>query len=212
MKKAFKLTVAVCAAVLYVCAAVISLPLNGADDIVTEPITVRIEPTAVDAVERSTDADVVKIHAEPEKPFVSLEARLTNMLNINYCYGSSFSLDSGMITAASVTLADFADDLPDRGLCLSAALLEGFIKNFYGNDTDIYSLCDGGLYEIPCMEVGTQCHEIISVTESGDSLEVISRVTFYYGGSDLTEAAARSVFVKASESDFGYNLKSCELF
>ncbi len=141
---------------------------------------------------------------------VSPEKIFENMLDINYCYGESFASYDKMTVATAVTLFDYADDLPDSGLSVSSALIKGFIKSFYGKDAD--SDAGFGAYvTLPCIEVESQFHSVISLTECDGYTEVVSRVTFYSCGDDITVRNAVSRFVKSPRSEFGYNLISCEL-
>lgn len=141
---------------------------------------------------------------------VSPEKIFENMLNINYCYGESFASYDKMTVAAAVTLFDYADDLPDGELSVSSALVEGFIKSFYGREADS-DTSFGAYITLPCIEVDSQLHSVISVTECDGYIEVLGSVAFYSCGDDITVRHTISRFAENPRSEFGYNLISCDL-
>lgn len=141
--------------------------------------------------------------------------RFASMLNINYCYGNGFYDTEQLASAAAVTLSDYAADLPGVGLAVNSVLVEGFVESFYGVECDIDKLSFEGTPEgyvsAPVGSVATQIHSVQSVYETEEGFEVMSLVEFYYGGDDVEISVARSVFVIAPESEFGFHLISCEL-
>lgn len=146
---------------------------------------------------------------------IPLEKRLLSMLNINYCYSDAFLSDERMAVMSAITLNDYSTDIPGYGICVNKVLIDGFAKSFYGVELDLDSVktdyAPEGFVALPCYEVGSQSHEIVSVTATENGYEVISTVTFYYSSYDIDVYSATSLFVKDSESEFGFNLKSCSL-
>lgn len=190
----------------------------------TDVETVHIPPAAVDAAEDKTEMpsretdDADNDSAESVKQEYTdeqLENRFVSMLNMNYCYGDTFKAPEKVAIAVAVTLTDYASDLPGYGICVNKALVAGFAESFYGVFLDSAELefdnAPAGYVPTLCTEIGTQYHEPVSVTVTDSGYEVVTCVTFYYGGSDLETHLARSVFVENTDSEFGFNLISCSL-
>lgn len=185
----------------------------------TEKSTVIIEVApAAQSVENEIEAlpeatqDKTVGEKETEIP---LEKKLLSMLNVNYCYADAFLSDERMAVMSAITLSDYSTDIPGYGICVNKALIDGFAKSFYGVELELDSVktdcAPEGFVALPCYEVGSQSHEIVSVTATENGYEVISTVTFYYSSYDIDVYSATSLFVKDSESEFGFNLKSCSL-
>lgn len=149
-------------------------------------------------------------------PAVSPKEQFLNMLNLNFCYGDAFRAIDRIAVNSAISLRDYAVDVPGYGINVGKVLAEGFIKSFYGKDVDLdpvkTEFAPEGFIALPCYEVGTQNHSIISVTEAADGqFEVVSSVTFIYGGYDTETYTAISHFVKNPESEYGFNLLDCTL-
>ena len=147
---------------------------------------------------------------------ISPEEQFLNMLNLNYCYGDAFKSTDRIAISSAISLCDYAVDIPGYGINVSKILVEGFIKSFYGEDVDLASVktefSPEGFIALPCYEVGTQNHSIISVTETATGqFEVVSSVTFIYGGYDAETYTAVSHFAKSTDSEYGFNLLDCTL-
>ena len=149
-------------------------------------------------------------------PAISPEEQILNMLNLNFCYGDAFKTADRIAVSSAISLRDYAVDIPGYGINVSKILAEGFIKSFYGKDVDLDPVktdcAPESFIALPCYEVGTQSHSIISVTETADGqFEVVSSVTFIYGGYDAETYTAVSHFVKNTDSEYGFNLLDCTL-
>ena len=147
---------------------------------------------------------------------ISPEEQFLNMLNLNFCYGDTFKSPEQIAVSSAISLRDYAVDIPGYGIDVCKILTEGFIKSFYGKDVDLTNVktefAPEGFIALPCYEVGTQNHSIISITEtSGGEFEVVSSVTFIYGGYDTETYTAVSHFVKNTDSEYGFNLLDCDL-
>ena len=221
-----KSTFALTAVLLFV--SLYSVPVHNTEDSETigkTAVVINIPATAVDANEDKTEIIVTdsaknmqdKQSEDPKTEYSpeQLELRFISMLNMNYCYGDAFNNPEKMASAAAVTLIDFASDIPGYGICVNKSLISGFAESFYGVQLDCSEISlessPEGTLATPCTEVGTQYHKTVSVTETDDGYEVLSQVTFYYGGDDVEVRIARSVFAENSSSQFGFNLISCEL-
>ncbi len=159
---------------------------------------------------RSVESDASQAETE-----LTTEARLNALLNMNYCYGDAFDDSERLATAISISLKDYASDLPAYGICVSQELISGFAEDFYGKKIDFsdFNLTEmpDGYFASDCFEYGTQFHELTGLTETDNGFEVTSTVTFYYGGNDIEQYTALSTFENAPESPFLFVLTSCTL-
>lgn len=191
-----------------------SLPQAENSTVIVEvaPAAQSVENEIEALPEATQDKTVGEKETETEIP---LEKRLLSMLNVNYCYADAFLSDERMAVMSAITLNDYSTDIPGYGICVNKALIGGFAKSFYGVELDLDSIktdcAPEGFVALPCYEVGSQSHEIVSITETENGYEVISTVTFYYSSYDVDVYSAVSLFIEDSESEFGFNLKSCSL-
>lgn len=141
--------------------------------------------------------------------------RFSVMLNLNRCYDEAFLSDTSIAAVSSFALLDYSVDIPGVGLCVNTCLVEGFAESFYGIKLgpEVFEsdLAPENYFIIPTVELGSEVHRVFSVTQNGDTFEVISTVTSYYGGDDIVSQLAHSVFVRNDASEFGFNLISSEL-
>ena len=187
----------------------------------------RIETVEAGAAPAEESAETLKAEAdeapdatevtEPQRELTAeeLEIRFTNMLNLNFCYNGNFDSNEMMAVCCAVSLNDYADDLYGYGIGVGQNLVEGFAENFYGvtlsfEEISAENKVDGYIL-MPQYSVGTQNHTVVSVTPTADGFEVVSSVELYYGGNDIETGFAISNFKIAPESEFGFNLISCEL-
>ncbi|MBQ3551497.1 MAG: hypothetical protein IJA41_11050 [Clostridia bacterium] len=172
-------------------------------------ISVTVNEAAALAEETETTA-VAHAYTEDE-----LFERFSVMLNLNHCYDEAFSSDASIAAVSAFVLSDYAVDFPGVGLCVNTCLIEGFAESFYGRtlDPEVFESDSApeNYYIIPAVELGSEVHRVFSVTQSGDTFEVISTVTSYYGGDDTVSRLSHSVFVRNDASEFGFNLISSEL-
>lgn len=161
-------------------------------------------------------ADTVEEPA-PQRELTAEELRIrfANMLNLNFCYNANFESDEMMAVCCAISLNDYADDLYGYGIGVGQNLVESFAENFYGaalnfEEIEFENKIDGYVL-LPQYSVGTQNHTVVSVTPTDDGFLVVSSVELYYGGDDVETGFAVSQFRTAPESEFGFNLVSCEL-
>ena len=172
-------------------------------------ISVTVNEAAALAEETETTT-VAHTYTEDE-----LFERFSVMLNLNHCYDEAFSSDASIAAVSAFVLSDYTVDFPGVGLCVNTCLIEGFAESFYGRtlDPEVFESDSApeNYYIIPAVELGSEVHRVFSVTQSGDTFEVISTVTSYYGGDDTVSRLSHSVFVRNDASEFGFNLISSEL-
>ncbi len=185
---------------------------------VTVPYTTEAADGEITAAEPKGNIAVEPKSIVAEEPVAlpSTDKLLLNMLNLNFCYTDAFNVTERMAVAAAISLKDYAADIPGYGICVSKTLTLGFIKSFYGIDLNLDDVnteyAPEGFIALPCYEVGTQNHEIVSITETEDGrFEVVSTVTFIYGGYASDFCTAVSHFVKNEASEYGFNLLDCTL-
>ncbi len=211
-KKALSLSAAVAAVCFFIS---VFLP-TSANLPEADALTVTLSYTneAVDGEIEISEPNIEKAEKSATEP--SSEQLLLNMLNLNYCYTNAFKSTECIAIASAVSLRDYATDIPGYGLSVSKVLCAGFIKSFYGKELDLSTVkteyAPEGFIALPCYEVGSQDHEIVSVThlENGE-IEVISTVTFTYGGYDADSYTAVSHFIESSASEYGFFLLECSL-
>ncbi len=223
MRKIISLAVSAIFCVAVLCAVLLASPQNENFKNADKDITVYNTPVATAPVNEIAEAQSVEtyeatVEVEGEEPLTEDDfgARFVNMLNINYCYGDSFNDMQKMVDASAVTLRDYSADVLGFGLCVNDILVEGFAQSFYGVSVELdgraRNVSPKGYVLVPEVEVATQYHELVSFTETDGVFEVVTSLTFYYGGDDVETCVSVSRFVRNTESEFGFNLLSCTVF
>ena len=144
------------------------------------------------------------------------EARFLNMLNHNYVYNSDFDNADTIINNASLALLDLRDSANED--YIADTFVKGFVKDMYGIEiADMsginadYPQLDGFLYVIP-RGYTSYTHTIVSVEENADgSYTVVSDVMVNDHDAAGKPQKAVSLFVKNSDSAFGYNMIYCNI-
>ena len=144
------------------------------------------------------------------------EARFLNMLNHNFVYNSDFDDADTIVNNASLALLDLRDSTNQD--FISDIYVKDFVKDMYGIEIADMSLInanypqlDGYLYVIPRGYTSYK-HTIVSVEENEDgSYTVISDVVVQNHDAQSKPQKAVSLFVKNSESAFGYNMIYCNI-
>ncbi len=139
------------------------------------------------------------------------EARFLNMLNHNYVYNTDFESADVIVNNSSLALLDLRDSVNED--YIADTYVKGFVKDMYGIEiadmTQInsqYPQKEGFLYVIP-RGYTTYDHTIVSTKENADgSYTVVSEVIV--SGHDVAAKTQKvvSLFVKNSESAFGFNI------
>jgi len=188
MKKALSLIL--CVIVLVICSSFIAPTVN--------------EGTKVSAaVETDTQSSVNK-------------TRFLNMLNHNFVYNSDFDNADTIVNNASLALLDLRDSKNED--FISDIYVKDFVKDMYGIEiadmSAINADCpqlEGFLYIIPRGYTSYQ-HKIVSIKENEDgSYTVVSDVVINDHDAAGKPKKAVSLFVKNSESAFGYNMIYCNI-
>ena len=188
MKKILSLVI--CVVMLVVCSSLIAPAIN--------------EGTKVSA---ATQSDV---KLDPN------EARFLNMLNHNFVYNNDFDDADTIVNNASLALLDLRD--ADNQDYIADIYVKDFVKDMYGIEiADMSSInadcpkLDGYLYIIP-RGYTTYKHTIVSVSENEDgSYTVVSEVASQNHDAKAKSEKAVSLFVKNSESAFGFNMIYCNI-
>ena len=133
------------------------------------------------------------------------------LLNLNYSYGAELT-DEDIAYGTMLSLLELAKE-ENGSLTLSTEQADSFSKEYYGK-TVSYSnfgieVLEGKII-IPAMGYDLYTHEIVEVTEEGDTVRVVTKVVCD-GHDEVFDALCSSVFVKNTESSFGYNLISSEI-
>lgn len=221
MRKKISLLVSAVLSACVLCVCLIASPKSANYKNTDNGITVYNAPVATAPVNEASRAEVLEACEQKEelsdKKVLSendFGARFIKMLNINYCYGDSFDDMQKMVDASAITLRDYSADVLGYGLCVNDILVEGFAESFYGVsvETKTAKMLPKGYVAVPEIEVATQYHELVSFAETNGVFEVITNLTFYYGGDDIETSVAVSRFVRNLDSEFGFNLLSCDIF
>ncbi len=144
------------------------------------------------------------------------EARFLNMLNHNFVYNSDFNDADAIVNNASLALLDLRDS--ENEDYIADMFVKDFVKDMYGIEiADMsginadYPQLDGFLYVIP-RGYTSYNHIIVSIEENEDgSYTVVSDVTVNDHDSAGKVQKAVSLFVKNSDSAFGYNMIYCNI-
>ncbi len=188
MKKIFSLVL--CVIVLAVCSSLIAPAVN--------------DSTKVSAA----TVEDVKVNVN--------EARFLNMLNHNFVYNTDFDDADTIVNNASLALLDLRDS--ENEDYIADNFVKGFVKDMYGIEiADMaginadYPQRDGFLYVIPRGYTSYK-HTIVSVEENEDgSYTVVSDVVVDNHDGAARSQKAVSLFVKNSDSAFGYNIIYCNI-
>ncbi len=144
------------------------------------------------------------------------ESRFLNMLNHNFVYNGDFNDADTIVNNASLALLDLRDS--ENEDYIADTFVKGFVKDMYGIEiadmSDInadYPQLDGFLYVIP-RGYTSYNHTIVSIEENEDgSYTVVSDVTVNDHDCAGKVQKAVSLFVKNSDSAFGYNMIYCNI-
>ncbi len=162
--------------------------------------------------------DGTKVSAAAETVVITNpnEARFLNMLNHNFVYNSDFDDADAIVNNASLALLDLRDSTNQD--YIADMYVKDFVKDMYGIEiadmSQINADCpqlDGYLYIIP-RGYTIYKHTIVSIEENEDgSYTVVSDVIAQNHDAQSKPQKAVSLFVKNSESAFGYNMIYCNI-
>ena len=144
-----------------------------------------------------------------------LKARFLNMLNHNFAYNEAFNSVEELANCSVLALFDLRDSGDEA--FIAETYVETYLYNMNGVETDGLSDInegfphkDGYVYIIP-RGFSIYRHSIDSVTLNEDgSYTVITSVEInsHDGGETVK---AKTLFIKNSDSDFGYNIVSSDI-
>lgn len=142
-----------------------------------------------------------------------LESRFLNMLNHSFVYDNDFYDDEILVNNSILALLDLAQN----GF-VKENYVSDYIFNMYGKVFTDFSEINVGLeqkqgyvYVVP-RGYSICTHEIVSVTDNEDgSYTVVTNVEISLDDGSVINDTATTVFLKNSESQFGFNIVYSEI-
>ncbi len=142
-----------------------------------------------------------------------MEARIENMLNNNSVFGEEFLNNEALVNKSAFALREYADDegfIPEE-------IVVAYIKDMYDIDMviteDINSDMpqkQGCVFLIP-RGYSEYYHTVLSLEETKECITVTSAVfTSAHDGGEAV-GIAKTVLVRNSAANFGFNILSCEV-
>ena len=145
------------------------------------------------------------------QPDLVQKARFENMLNHNFVYGEDFKDVKAIVNNSVVALLDFRDAEDDS--YIAQEVVNSYLFDMYGFTVDNLSEInsefgqkEGYLYILP-RGYSLYEHKVTSVAENEDgTFKCISTVAVKTHDATSEVLTAETLFVKNSESAFGYNI------
>lgn len=170
----------------------------------------------VDKAQSSYKSEAVVVSNSSAKSDKVLESRFLNMLNHNNVYNDDFYSDEELINNSIISLLDLRDRENDS--YINEAYVKDFVFNMYGKIYNDFSAVnaefpqlEGYVYIVP-RGYSEYTHEIVSVTLNLDgSYTVVTNVTCDAHDDAVQTLQATTLFVKNSESQFGFNILYSEI-
>ena len=138
-------------------------------------------------------------------------ARLENILNLNNVFNDDFTDNETLVNKSAIALRAYADD---DGFIKNDVVVS-YIKNIYDVDMVITEDINknmpkkaGCVYLIP-RGYSVYTHKILSVTDEGEYIKVISAVSAKSHDNSESIGTAVTFFKKNEASAFGYNIINC---
>ena len=138
-------------------------------------------------------------------------ARLENILNLNNVFNDDFTNNETLVNKSAIALRAYADD---DGFIKNDVVVS-YIKNMYDVDMVITEDINknmpkkaGCVYLIP-RGYSVYTHKILSVTDEGEYIKVISAVSAKSHDNSESIGTAVTFFKKNEASAFGYNIINC---
>ena len=146
---------------------------------------------------------------------ISEEQIFVDMLNHNYVYGEDFDNADRVINRSANALSMYKTD---SGNFIGQHYVADFVKNMYGISVVDFSGLNEGypkkqdcVYVLP-FEYTSFCHSNPKISENEDgTVSVKTEVTVTDCNGRANDYEANSVFVKCSESEFGYYILYSEI-
>lgn len=147
----------------------------------------------------------------------ALKARFLNMLNHNFAYDTAFESAEDLVNCAVLAQLNLRDSKND------AYIAENYIKSYlldmYGAEVDDFSVFntefphkDGFVYIVP-RGFSVFSHSNAAITENEDGTYMVTTdVTVIGHDSDEEKGKAVTMFVKSSDSKFGFYILSSNIY
>lgn len=147
----------------------------------------------------------------------ALKARFLNMLNHNFAYDTAFESAEDLVNCALLARLNLRDDKDDS--YIAENYIKDYLLDMYGIEIDDFSVFntdfphkDGFVYIVP-RGFSVFSHSNAAITENEDgTYTVTTDVTVISHDSDAENGRAVTMFVKSSESKFGFCILSSNIY
>lgn len=147
----------------------------------------------------------------------ALKARFLNMLNHNFAYDTAFESAEDLVNCAVLARLNLRDDKDDS--YIAENYIKDYLLDMYGieiNDFSVFNTDfphkDGFVYIVP-RGFSVFSHSNAAITENEDgTYTVTTDVTAISHDSDAENGRAVTMFVKSSESKFGFCILSSNIY
>lgn len=147
----------------------------------------------------------------------ALKARFLNMLNHNFAYDTAFESAEDLVNCAVLARLNLRDDKDDS--YIAENYIKDYLLDMYGIEIDDFSVFntdfphkDGFVYIVP-RGFSMFSHSNAAITENEDgTYTVTTDVTVIGHDSDEEKGKAVTMFVKSSDSKFGFCILSSNIY
>ncbi len=147
----------------------------------------------------------------------ALKARFLNMLNHNFAYDTAFESAEDLVNCAVLARLNLRDDKDDS--YIAENYIKDYLLDMYGIEIDDFSVFntdfphkDGFVYIVP-RGFSVFSHSNAAVAENEDGTYMVTTdVTVIGHDSDEEKGKAVTMFVKSSESKFGFCILSSNIY
>ncbi len=147
----------------------------------------------------------------------ALKARFLNMLNHNFAYDTAFESAEDLVNCAVLARLNLRDDKDDS--YIAENYIKDYLLDMYGIEIDDFSVFntdfphkDGFVYIVP-RGFSVFSHSNAAITENEDGTYMVTTdVTVIGHDSDEEKGKAVTMFVKSSDSKFGFYILSSNIY
>ena len=147
----------------------------------------------------------------------ALKARFLNMLNHNFAYDTAFESAEDLVNCAVLARLNLRDDKDDS--YIAENYIKDYLLDMYGIEIDDFSVFntdfphkDALVYIVP-RGFSVFSHSNAAITENEDgTYTVTTDVTVIGHDSDEEKGKAVTMFVKSSDSKFGFYILSSNIY
>ena len=147
----------------------------------------------------------------------ALKARFLNMLNHNFAYDTAFESAEDLVNCAVLARLNLRDDKDDS--YIAENYIKDYLLDMYGIEIDDFSVFntdfphkDGFVYIVP-RGFSVFSHSNAAITENEDGTYMVTTdVTVIGHDSDEEKGKAVTMFVKSSDSKFGFCILSSNIY